>query len=133
MPGYRTPEIWQYLYVPAKVKANWQRMVNTFPICNISLVIQFQVRLPCGDFKLAGSCLNDCTALAAGRHRQVCQPSPENLVGFWQPILHSMLTQTPSQNSSYSIIYSRAPALEAQTGFNCIYCAHRSTSERISI
>lgn len=91
MPGYRTPESWQHLYVPAKVKANQQRMVSTFPICNTSLGMQFQVRLPCGDFKLAGLCLSDCTALAAGRYRQ-------HLAGFWQPLCtpcwHSDLPRT---------------------------------------
>lgn len=91
MSGYRTPESWKDLYVPAKVKANQQRMVTTFSICNILPVMQFQVRLPCGDFKLASSCLNDCTALAAGRHRQ-------NLAGFGSPLCtpcwHSNLSRT---------------------------------------
>lgn len=116
MSGYSIPESWKDLSVPAKVKANQQRIVTTFLTCNIALVMQLQVKLLCGDFKLAGFYLNDCTALAAGRHRQ-------NLAGFWQPTLHSMLTQRPFQDSNYSISYGTAPDLEAQVGSNCIYHA----------
>lgn len=87
--------------------------------------MQLQVRLPCGDFKLAGLCWNDCTALAAGRTWQAFG-SP-----LCTPCWHRDLSRTQTV-VSYRVqlqLWKHRLALIAFT-----MPAHRQTSSgRISI